>query len=572
MKNLIYLFAAFFLVAIAGTKANAQTIATHTEYDYPSWCGVTSFVVTTTGCTSGQNIMAYFGDGTSSSSLGVRCFGPAGHDTVWHTYATTGTYTVKLVLFSGTTRYDSVVFIYSVLLHCRMLPVEAYIDANSNCVCDAGETGMFGGSTFEIDSAGVPIDTCTMLSGAGYVAYGPPGTVYAFKLLTPPGGLSVTCPSTGILYDTVPATSAAATTKYFGFACSSSSSTFDLKIWAGFWPALAGRFANYAFIYLINSTCSGTAATVKFDFSPRFAFRAVYPSTLTYTVTGTTVTINAGTVINNMPECILVALTPTSTLTLGDTVNTRFTVTPTTGDADTTNNVVVRCDTVKAALDPNRKSVTPSGDITAGTRLEYMLEFENDGNDTAHNIHIMDTLSSYLDISTFRTIASTHQVNVLRYNDSGANILKFDFPNIMLPDSIHHDVCRGMVSFSIKAKSTLAPGTVIANRVGIYFDTNPVVMTNTVYSKIPVPGNVRTQTHLSQVELYPNPVTDVLTIKAEAGAYKTLSIYNITGQLVNTQDIGQAEVKVNVHSLVPGIYYVTLKGANGNKTIKFEKQ
>jgi hypothetical protein len=96
-------------------------------------------------------------------------------------------------------------------------------------------------------------------------------------------------------------------------------------------------------------------------------------------------------------------------------------------------------------------------------------------------------------------------------------------------------------------------------------------MTNTVFSKIPLPAAVRNLT-LSAVELYPNPVQETLNIKAGSGSYRSLAIYNIMGQVISTQAIDAAETTINVSSLVPGIYYVALKGDAGTKTIKFEKQ
>jgi hypothetical protein len=254
----------------------------------------------------------------------------------------------------------------------------------------------------------------------------------------------------------------------------------------------------------------------------------------------------------------------------GDTANSVFTVTPFTGDTALANNTVIRCDTINMSYDPNHKSVTPSGDIAAGTELEYLLEFENTGNDTAHNIHIMDTLSDYLDACTFRGGVSTHRVAAIKYRDAGRNIIKFDFPNIMLPDSSHHDLCRGMVTFRINAKSTLALGISIANRVGIYFDINEVVMTNTTYSNIAIPSRVA-NTKFSIVTLYPNPVRDVLNISVVGSAFNSISIYNAIGQRVLTEDIVNMNLMTNVSSLVSGVYYATLRGPNGIKTIKFEK-
>jgi hypothetical protein len=71
------------------------------------------------------------------------------------------------------------------------------------------------------------------------------------------------------------------------------------------------------------------------------------------------------------------------------------------------------------------------------------------------------------------------------------------------------------------------------------------------------------------VLLYPNPVKSTLSIAAEPGAYSSLSITNVLGQRVLSQNFTS---NVNVSSLPSGIYYITLKGYNDTKTMKFEKQ
>jgi hypothetical protein len=492
-----------------------------------------------------------------------------GVGTTGHNYATTGSFSIKIVLYTPTDAVDSVIFSQSVQ-YCRNLPIGAYLDANGNCVRDGSEPYITVPLLVKVDSAGVPIDTISMLSGAYYQAFGAVGTAYSFTMLSPPGGLALVCPTSGILNFTIAASGIMIPTQYYALQCGSTT-TFDLGVSATFRPAIAGGGANKASIVVGNSSCSATPAQLKFEFSPKYTFGSLFPSTMSHTVTGTTVLVDVGSVSNASPVSLVIALTPVAALTLGDTVNTKYTVTPITGDAYPANNVVIRCDTVRAAYDPNAKSVTPTGAITAGTRLEYMLQFENDGNDTAYNIHILDTLSGYLDVNTLQLITSTHAVNVLSYTKWGNNILKFDFPDIRLPDSSHHDYCRGAVVFSINAKTTLSPGTTISNRVGIFFDTNPVVMTNTVYSSIPLPTSVNNM-QMMPVELYPNPVKDVLNVRIPDGAYSKATIYNVLGQAVSTHEAHSGTQSLDVQALSPGIYYLSLKGAAGSRAIKFEKQ
>jgi hypothetical protein len=131
-----------------------------------------------------------------------------------------------------------------------------------------------------------------------------------------------------------------------------------------------------------------------------------------------------------------------------------------------------------------------------------------------------------------------------------------------------------MVAFEINAKTGLAAGTTIDNRAGIYFDDNAVVMTNTVENKIGSTTGVTVMSNTSAaVEIYPNPVTDELTIKTGQNAYSTMNITNTMGQVIMMQQmtVNSVQTQVNVNALPAGIYYITLRGGSGVKVLKFEK-
>jgi hypothetical protein len=574
MNKTIYFCLSFIVVIFSGYTSHSQTISAATSVFDTTLCEDVGTTISVAGCVSGLTVKTWFGDGTNTITP-VSCSGASGSATFSHVYASSGTHTIKHVLYSGVTPIDSLTESRTIF-YCSDVYLRTFVDANTNCLYDHGiDFWINKPSKFQVDSAGIPIDTIDVYSGAIYTTYGAPGTIYAYRILSPPyGALTTACPVSGVIYDTVPYSISSTyflRDKYLAFHCSTTPG-FDLDIVAGFQPALIGSAANTANIFIFNSSCTTTPATVKFEYSPKFTFGSIQPVTTSYTVAGTSVTFDAGIVSSNSIKFFSVKLNPVGTLMVGDTVNSKFTISPITGDTNPTNNIVTRCDNILGAWDPNHKSVSPSGDITGGTELEYMLEFENDGTDFAYNIHIMDTLSNYLDIYTLKGGVSSHNVNLIQLNNGSNNILKFDFPNIMLPDTTHHPVeqCRGMVTFSIKAKSPLTPGTTIANRVGIYFDTNPAVMTNTVYSMVPFPTSLQ-NSHLMQVELYPNPVNNKFTLKTDGNEYKA-TLYNITGQTISTYNILKNETQISTDQLTPGIYYVVLKGATGSKAIKFEKQ
>ncbi len=550
------------LLMLFGTSSQAQyTITGSTISSFDTMCaGVSHFSIYISGYTSGLSIRCYLGDGTDI----IRPVPTGGTVSFMHLYPMIGLYPIKTILYLGTSAIDSQsVSHYS--SQCGHLPIGAYIDNNSNCIYDTAiDSRVIVPVTIAIDSAGVPIDTILCSYFQDYIAYGPPGTVFTFTLISCPSGLTLTCPSTGIIIDTIPPVGYTVSRKLFAVECITST-IFDLGLNTSMIMSI--RRGGLSFCYISNTNCTPTTTTLTVNHSPKISFNHIAPP-LPYTISGNTVTVNAGLTSIFTPASFVIYWDTVGTPVMGDTVNTTFTVTPTSGDSNVLNNIVVRCDTIRMSYDPNYKSVTPSGDIIPGTLLEYMVQFENTGNDTAFNIHIMDTLSNNVDANTLNILTSSHAVTMTSSSGSH-NIVKFDFPNINLPDSSHHDLCHGFVTYTVRAKSTMTPGMAVHNAAGIYFDINPVVMTNTTESKIPFPVSI-SSTAPTRIELYPNPVKDVLNIKTE-GSDNTMTITNALGQLVMTQHLNSNNNTVNVRSLTPGLYYMTVKGAGSVKVQKFEK-
>lgn len=159
---------------------------------------------------------------------------------------------------------------------------------------------------------------------------------------------------------------------------------------------------------------------------------------------------------------------------------------------DSSNNLVqTSADTLSqilvCAYDPNDKTVEPAGltefgYITNDQTLEYLVRFQNTGNDTAVNVKLIDKIHQNLDITSFELLAFSHPVNVsIQSNEN----LIFEFNNIMLPDSnVNFLGSQGFVKFKINLKPGLVEGDEIVNRANIYFDANPAVITNLTLNTI----------------------------------------------------------------------------------------
>ena len=140
----------------------------------------------------------------------------------------------------------------------------------------------------------------------------------------------------------------------------------------------------------------------------------------------------------------------------------------------------IECKEIIGSYDPNDKLVLPSGlgdqhYIKSNELLEYTIRFQNTGNDTAFNIFVIDTLSDYLDLNTFESLVSSHNYTVAF---TGERVVRWDFPNVLLPDSTTNEVgSNGFIKFSIRVAPDVPQETAIHNIADIYFDFNEPIQT-----------------------------------------------------------------------------------------------
>lgn len=75
----------------------------------------------------------------------------------------------------------------------------------------------------------------------------------------------------------------------------------------------------------------------------------------------------------------------------------------------------------------------------------------------------------------------------------------------------------------------------------------------------------------SVINIYPNPVVDYLNISSVANA-KKISVIDLTGRTVLTQEASSKENRVNMTSLTAGTYIVTVETNDGMKSFKVVKK
>ncbi len=135
---------------------------------------------------------------------------------------------------------------------------------------------------------------------------------------------------------------------------------------------------------------------------------------------------------------------------------------------------------LRCSYDPNDKRTFPDrvGDenlTLMDEDIEYTIRFQNNGNDTAYNVKIVDPLDGNIEPSSIRLVGSSHEVETCI---EGSDLI-FLFEDIYLVDSATNYVAsQGYVTFKCNAKEGRAEFTEVNNSADIIFDTNPPITTN----------------------------------------------------------------------------------------------
>ncbi len=357
-----------------------------------------------------------------------------------------------------------------------------YLDTNQNCVRDTAE---------------IPLSSIFLVaSGHGHYYYGSSNSNGVYSIIVPDTGtyaLSAFIPGesacSGLILCNNP--DQAVTILSLGdsslnnnFAATASSG-FDLAMHTG-WTAANPGFEKEYWIMPYNLAYTPLTGPVTVTL--------VYDSLLTYqyslsplpvhdpvahSLTWTLASVPSGTWSWNLLRLRTFFHVPVS-LSLGQPLHTDFYITPNSGDCDSTNNVFHSSEVVTGSLDPNEKDVLPQNSISPeDSVLQYTIHFQNCGTDSTHFVIVKDTLSPYLDVTTVRTVASSHPYS--EFIVSGNGILKWIFNPLRLVDSLTNPRgSQGFVSFTVEKKKDLPVGVIFSNKASIYFDYNEPVVTNTV--------------------------------------------------------------------------------------------
>jgi uncharacterized repeat protein (TIGR01451 family) len=232
---------------------------------------------------------------------------------------------------------------------------------------------------------------------------------------------------------------------------------------------------------------------------------------------------------------------------------------------------------LNCSYDPNDKQVSPLSTLRdnpiyfKNNQLNYTIRFQNTGNDTAFKVVIVDTLHQAFDWNTFSPLRSSHPYRVEL--DQAKGIVQFIFDPIALPDSSTNEAgSMGFVAYSISFYPNAKLGTRLTNRAGIFFDQNPVILTNTVLSTI---SDLRTSTSTTpqtrgiiDFSVVPNPNSGTFHLHFKswplAESELGIQIKDQLGRAVfQTQLRGQDTPIISLPELPAGLYFALLKSKKG---------
>lgn len=444
------------------------------------------------------------------------------------------------------------------LLDANTITGKLFYDFNNNLSQDAGEPPLKNKLVSE--------------STTGRISFSGPDGSYNLAVLTS-GNFIITTDSFGY-YSPVPSSHAISfagineTDSLNDFAFQASTTINDLCVSIS---PLGNFRAGMDGSYVINYENSGTTIL-----TPIITFfndtNVVY---VTSSVTPTVIATDS-VVWDQLPALspfqsgsLTVTVNVNQTVPIGTELDVSVRVDPITDDNNPLCNIAYWKQETTGSYDPNdilvnRKNIFVA-ELASQPYLDYTINFQNTGNDTAFNVDIINPFPPTLDLTSVEFVTSSHPV-VLRYI-ADYHSLGFKFNNILLPDSnINEALSHGFIHYRAIPLTSLNIGDVIENSAAIYFDFNAPVLTNTVTTTVIDPLGVPLVIGSQQdVIMYPNPTNGDFKIKIKSNATEEslVEVYDLIGKKIISEKIslhdGINNLRFANYNLRTGIYLLKIK-------------
>ena len=335
----------------------------------------------------------------------------------------------------------------------------------------------------------------------------------------------------------------------------------------------SGFNATYNISFVNNGTTTLTPTVIFFpDTSVSFVTSSATPAS----VTTDSIVWNIGALTPFQSGNIVVTVNVHTGLPIGSLINSMVRIEPVAGDANPGCNYSSWEVFTLGSFDPNdilvNRDTLFTTEIPNPPYLDYIIRFQNTGNDTAFNVKILNPLdTNKLQLNTLEYVASSHPVNMnFIYHERN---MEFKFDNILLPDSnVNEPLSHGFIHYRIKPKTSLVLNDNIQNNAAIYFDFNNPVITNTVTTRVVLPTGIASYQSAENIQLFPNPAQSEINLQ-HITAVEKIQVIDLLGKIVfEKKTNSQQNLKINISQFQNGVYFVKAYSTQGVVVKKFVKR
>ena len=467
--------------------------------------------------------------------------------------------------------FDSAVFIEGGSLalgnQCREnIQIITFLDSNNNGIKEANEpTFLNGNLNYQLNNTGDTV-SATSYNGVFYIFPENETDTYDFNY-------SIYSEFAGyyaepISFDDVVYSQTESNVYYIPIVNTTPYNDVTVSLVATNQPAAGFNYINT--IYYTNNGIAPASGTLSFEKDPALTISNISVGGTTNLPTGFTFDYTDLMPSETRSITVTMSVPPIPTVAIGDLVTNSVSISSLTTDANPNNNTASQTKPIVASYDPNDKNESHGdkialADFTEDDYLYYTIRFQNTGTTNATFVRVEDVLDAQLNPESLRMIAASHPYVLERIN----NELVWKFDNIQLvPQIVNENASIGFVHFKIKPNQGIAVGDIIPNTADIYFDFNPVIVTNTFETEFVETLSTPDFTN-STVVLSPNPTKDKLQIQLNGSeTIEQISVYDVVGKRVyfrNKIEVNSASVDFS--NLIQGVYMVEVITASNQKLV-----
>ncbi|RXR35496.1 T9SS type A sorting domain-containing protein [Flavobacterium piscinae] len=482
------------------------------------------------------------------------------------------TYSLKLSVGDyQDTSFDSAVFIEGGSLalgnQCREnIQLITFLDSNNNGIKDAGEPNFLNGNlNYQLNNSGETV-SATSHNGVFYIFPENETDTYDFNY-------SIYSEFAGfyaepISFEDVVFSQTESNVYYIPIVNTTPYNDVTVSLVATNQPAAGFNYINT--IYYTNNGIAPASGTLSFEKDPALTISNISVGGTTNLPTGFTFDYTDLMPSETRSITVTMSVPPIPTVAIGDLATNFVSISSLTTDANPNNNTASQTKPIVASYDPNEKNESHGdkialADFTEDDYLYYTIRFQNTGTTNATFVRLEDVLDAQLNPESLRMIAASHPYILERIS----NELIWKFDNIQLvPQIVNENASIGFVHFKIKPNQGIAVGDIIPNTADIYFDFNPVIVTNTFETEFVENLSTPDFTN-STVVLSPNPTKDRLQVQLNGSdTISEISVYDVVGKRVYYKNKLEVNATaVDFSNLHQGVYMVEVITASNQKLV-----